>query len=170
LREKSVTTAVLLMYLATVPAANLAVTHYGPVPVGLGLAAPAGVYVVGLALVLRDAARERAGRVAVLIAVVAGAAMSYFLADPALATASAGAFAVGEGMDFVAYEPLRKRGLVVAMAASNAVGLLADSLLFLWLAFGSLEYLPGQMLGKAWMTAAAVILIVAWRQRRRAGA
>jgi uncharacterized PurR-regulated membrane protein YhhQ (DUF165 family) len=66
------------------------------------------------------------------------------------------------------YEPLRKRGLLTAMAASNAVGLLADSLIFLWLAFGSLEFLPGQLLGKAWMTVAAVAVITVLQRRRQA--
>jgi uncharacterized PurR-regulated membrane protein YhhQ (DUF165 family) len=70
-------------------------------------------------------------------------------------------------MDFAVYEPLRQRGLTVAMLASNAVGLLADSLIFLWLAFGSLAFLPGQLLGKAWMTLAAVA-VIALLQRRRA--
>jgi hypothetical protein len=52
------------------------------------------------------------------------------------------------------------------VAASNAVGLAADSLIFLWLAFGSLAFLPGQLLGKAWMTLAAVAVIAAYRSRR----
>lgn len=121
---------------------------------------------VGLALVLRDLAREQAGRSAVLVAIVVGTVLSYLLADPALATASALAFFVAEGMDFAAYEPLRKRGLLIAMVASNIVGLLADSLIFLKLAFNSLEYLPGQILGKAWMTVAAVIILAALRRMK----
>jgi hypothetical protein len=65
------------------------------------------------------------------------------------------------------YEPLRERGLLLAMLASNAVGLAADSLIFLWLAFGSFAYLPGQLLGKAWMTLAAVAVIAAIARSRR---
>ncbi|MCZ4100795.1 VUT family protein [Streptomyces sp. H39-C1] len=161
-------TATLVAYVATIPAANLAVTHFGAVPVGFGYVAPAGVYMVGLALVLRDLAREAAGRGAVLAAIVIGTVVSYFLADPALAGASAAAFAVAEGMDFVVYEPLRKRGFLLAMAASNLVGLLSDSFLFLKLAFNSLEYLPGQILGKAWMTLAAIAILVLLRRRKPA--
>jgi hypothetical protein len=160
--------ATLVAYVATIPAANLAVTHFGAVPVGFGYAAPAGVYMVGLALVLRDLARESVGRGAVLAAIAVGTVLSYLLADPALAAASAAAFAVAETMDFVVYEPLRKRGLLIAMLASNAVGLLADSLLFLKLAFGSFEYLPGQILGKAWMILAAVGVLALLRRRRQA--
>ncbi|WP_211832797.1 VUT family protein [Streptomyces asiaticus] len=161
--------AALAGYIATIPAANWAVTHFGAVPVGFGYVAPAGVYLVGLALVLRDVAREAAGRAAVVAAIVVGAVVSYWLADPALAVVSAAAFAVAETMDFAVYEPLRKRGLLTAMVASNVVGMLADSLLFLHLAFGSLAFLPGQLLGKAWMTLAA-IGVIAVIQRRRAAA
>lgn len=160
---------ILAAYIATIPAANFAVTHYGLVPVGLGYTAPAGVYVVGIALVLRDLAREAAGRAAILAAIAVGTVLSFWLANPQLAVASAAAFAIAETMDFAVYEPLRQRGLITAMAASNAVGILADSLIFLWLAFGSLAYLPGQLLGKAWMTLAAVAVIAAWQRRRTAG-
>ncbi|WP_354395768.1 VUT family protein [Streptomyces atratus] len=156
--------------IATIPAANLAVTHFGAVPAGFGYAAPAGVYMVGLALVLRDLAREAVGRGAVLAAIAIGTVLSYLLADPSLATASAVAFAVAETMDFAVYEPLRQRGLLIAMLASNAVGLLADSLLFLKLAFNSFEYLWGQILGKTWMTFAAVAALTLIRRRKHAAA
>lgn len=156
----------LAAYVATIPAANLLVAHVGVVPVGLGYEAPAAVYMVGLALVLRDLAREVAGRVAVLAAIGVGAALSWLLADPALAAASTAAFLVAEIMDFAVYEPLRQRGLLVAMLASNAVGLLADSLIFLWVAFGNFDYLPGQLLGKVWMTLAAVAVIAVIQRRR----
>jgi len=156
----------LAAYIATIPAANWLVAHYEQAPVGFGYTAPAGVYMVGLALVLRDLAREAAGRGAVLAAIAAGAALSWWLADPALAVASTAAFLVAETMDFAVYEPLRQRGLAVAVLASNAVGMLADSLIFLKLAFDSLAYLPGQLLGKAWMTLAAVAVIAAIQRRR----
>lgn len=162
--------AVFTAYLATIPAANWLITEYGAVPVGFGLVAPAGVYAVGLALVLRDLVREWSGRAASLVAIVIGTLVSFWLADPMLAAASAAAFAVAESLDFAVYEPLRKRGLLVAMGASNAVGMLADSLLFLWLAFGSLAFLPGQLVGKAWMTVAALAVIALIQQRRRAQA
>lgn len=159
--------ALLAAYVATIPAANWAVTRFGVVPVGFGYLAPAGVYAVGVALVLRDLAREAAGRAAVVAAIAVGAVLSWWLADPGLALASAAAFAVSEAMDFAVYEPLRERGLALAMLASNAVGLLADSLIFLWLAFHSLEFLPGQLLGKTWMTLAAVAVIAVIARRRQ---
>lgn len=169
LRTTATAASLLAAYIATIPAANWAVSTWPEAPVGFGLVAPAGVYFVGLALVLRDLVRETAGRAAVLAAIAAGAVLSWWLADPALAAASAAAFAVAESMDFAVYEPLRRRGLLVAMLASNAVGLLADSLIFLRVGFGNFDYLPGQILGRAWMTLAAVAAI-ALIQRRRARA
>jgi hypothetical protein len=46
----------LVAYIATIFGANYAIEHVGFVTVAPGLMAPAGVYFVGLALVLRDAA------------------------------------------------------------------------------------------------------------------
>lgn len=157
----------LAAYVATIPAANLLVTHFGAVPVGFGEAAPAGVYMVGLALVLRDLAREAAGRAAAWAAIGVGAVLSWWLADPALAVASTAAFLVAESMDFAVYEPLRQRGLLVAMVASNAVGMAADSLIFLRVAFGNFDYLAGQLLGKAWMTLAAIAVLSTIRAARQ---
>lgn len=168
IRHRLAGPAALTGYISTIPAANLLITHLGTLPVGLGYTAPAAVYMAGAALVLRDLARETAGRTAVMVAIAVGAALSWWLADPVLAVASTAAFLMAETLDFAVYEPLRERGLVVAMLASNAVGMLADSLIFLWLAFGSLAYLPGQLLGKTWMTLVAVAVIALIQKRRTA--
>jgi hypothetical protein len=80
--------SLLVAYIATIPAANLAVEHWDDAPVGFGYAAPAGVYAVGIALVLRDLAREAAGRGAVLAAIAVGAALSWVLADEQERTAA----------------------------------------------------------------------------------
>jgi hypothetical protein len=62
------------------------------------------------------------------------------------------------------YEPLRKRGWLPAVVASNAVGIVVDSMLFLWLAFGSMALLNGQLVGKAWMTLLALPVIALLRR------
>lgn len=156
-------------YLGTIVAANWAISRFGAVPVGFGLMAPAGVYFAGLAFTLRDLLHAAAGRLAVVAAILAGAGLSFAVASPALAVASAAAFGLSEFADFAVYEPLHRRRWLLAVAASNVVGLVVDSLLFLWLAFGSLTFLPGQIVGKALMTVLAVIVIAAvrhWRKRR----
>ena len=54
---------------------------------------------------------------------------------------------------------------MLAVFASGAVGLVVDSMVFLWLAFGSLEFLAGQVIGKAWMVLASLPLIALLRRR-----
>jgi uncharacterized PurR-regulated membrane protein YhhQ (DUF165 family) len=155
-------------YLGTIVAANWAITQFGLIPVGLGLVAPAGVAFAGLAFTLRDLLHEVAGRWVVLTAIGAGAGLSFLVASPVLALASAAAFGLSELVDLVVYAPLRKRRWLLAVALSNTVGLAVDSVLFLWLAFGSLGFLPGQVVGKAWMTALAVVALAVVRVQRRA--
>jgi uncharacterized PurR-regulated membrane protein YhhQ (DUF165 family) len=154
-------------YILTIFLANWAIQAFGVVPVGLGLAAPAGVYFAGLAFSLRDAVQEALGRRWAIAGILAGAALSALLSGP-LALASGVAFLVSELADFAVYTPLRRRSWAGAVALSNTVGALLDSALFLALAFGSLEFLAGQVVGKLWMTALAVALIALWRRREAA--
>ena len=86
-------------------------------------------------------------------------------APPSLVIASTLAFLLSEIADLGVYTPLARRGLVVAVVASSFVGLVVDSIVFLWLAFGSLEFLAGQVVGKAWMVLLS-IPFVAWLRRR----
>jgi len=152
-------------YLSTIAAANWAINQYGAVPVGFGLIAPAGVFFAGLAFTLRDLLHETGGRTWVLAAIAAGAALSFAVANPTIAIASGAAFAVSELADWAIYEPLRRRRWLLAVAASNTVGIIVDSLLFLTIAFGSLAFLPGQLVGKTWMTLLAVALLIPLRRR-----
>ena len=127
--------------------------------------APSGVLMAGIALVLRDLVQRRLGIAASLLAILAGALLSAVLAPPALVIASAAAFLLSEFADLAIYTPLVRRGLVLAVLASSIVGLVVDSVVFLWLAFGSLDLLWGQIVGKAWMVLLS-IPFVAWLRRR----
>ena len=115
---------------------------------------------------LRDLTQDTLGRGWVVVAIVLGAALSA-LVSPDFALASGLAFLFSESADFLVYTPLRERGWIGAVTASNIVGLVVDSALFLWLAFNSLEFLPGQIVGKAWMTALAVAVLWLWRRGAR---
>ena len=79
--------------------------------------------------------------------------------------ASAAAFLLSEFADLCVYTPLQERRLVLAVLASSVVGLVVDSLVFLQLAFGNLDFLAGQVLGKGWMVLLALPFI-AWLRRR----
>lgn len=151
-------------YLLTIVLANFAIQRFGLVPVGFGLLAPAGVYFAGLAFTLRDLTQEAVGRRWCVVAILAGAALSLALGSGRIAAASGAAFLTSELADFAVYQPLRERRRLLAVALSNTVGALVDSAVFLGLAFGSLVFLPGQVLGKSWMTLAAVLVL--WGVRR----
>jgi queuosine precursor transporter len=164
------------LFALTIPAANWLIGHVGTVcqpagpclvPVGPGLMAPSGVTMAGAALVLRDLVQRRLGVTASSLAILAGAVLSALLAPPALVIASAAAFLLSEFADLAVYTPLARRGLIIAVVASGVVGLVVDSVVFLWLAFGSLEFLLGQIIGKAWMVLISVPC-VAWLRRRDA--
>lgn len=153
-------------YIATILAANWAIEAFGMVSVGFGLIAPAGVYFAGLAFTLRDGVQEYLGKKWVLVAILVGAGLSAIV-SPGLAVASGAAFFLSELLDFAVYTPLRKRGLFPAVLASNLVGAFVDSAVFLFLAFGSLEFLVGQVTGKLWVTLFSLVVLVAIRGYRR---
>ena len=162
------------LFALTIPAANWLIGHAGTVcqpagpclvPVAPGLMAPSGVIMAGAALVLRDLVQRRLGAAASSLAILVGAILSAALAPPALVIASAAAFLLSEFADLAVYTPLVRRGLIVAVVASSVVGLVVDSVVFLWLAFGSHDFLLGQIVGKAWMVLLS-IPFVAWLQRR----
>ena len=182
-RRKIEALAYFLGFIACIPLANWMIGHVGTVcvpqgpclvpvapwgPDGHALRAPSGVLMIGLALVLRDMVQRRLGRGVALVAIVAGAALSGAIAPPQLLVASATAFLLSELADFAVYTPLQSRGLVLAVLASSIVGLVADSVLFLWLAFGSLDYLAGQIVGKLWMVLLALPFIHWIRKRELA--
>lgn len=180
-RRKAAALGYFLAFLACIPAANWMIGHVGTIcalphgpclvpvapwgPDGHALMAPSGVLMIGLALVLRDMVQRRLGRGIALGAIVAGAALSGAVAPPQLVFASFTAFLLSELADFAVYTPLQARGLVLAVLASSVVGAIADSVLFLWLAFDSLEFLAGQIAGKLLMVLLALPFIH-WVRRR----
>ena len=164
----------LVLFCLTIPAANWLIGHVGTVcvpngpclvPVAPGIMAPSGVLMIGLALVLRDLVQRRLGVEFGIGAIIVGAAISAGLAPPSLVVASAAAFLLSEFADFAVYTPLARRRLVAAVFASSVVGLVVDSIVFLWLAFGSLEFLVGQIIGKLWMVLLAIPFVVYMRRR-----
>lgn len=147
MRRQVLALVVALAFVGTVLAANLTLEHLGVLSIG-GLLVPSGVLWAGLAFSLRDAVHELAGRWGVLLAIAAGAVLSFGLGAQ-FAVASAVAFLVSEIADFLVYSPLRRRNRIGAVLVSGMVGLVVDSLLFLQLAFGGLGFLAGQIIGKA---------------------
>lgn len=157
----------LAAYVASIVGANLFITLFGLWSVGFGLMAPAGVYWAGLSFGLRDEVQERLGKTWCIGAIVIGAAISALL-SPQLALASGTAFLVSEALDMTVYTPLHLRNWPAAVVASNVVGSVVDSVLFLTMAGIPLEFLAGNIVGK-W-EATLIVLPVLWiarLQRRR---
>jgi uncharacterized PurR-regulated membrane protein YhhQ (DUF165 family) len=157
-----------------IPTANWLIGNVGTVcvpegpcliPVAPSIMAPSGVLMIGLALVLRDLVQRRLGLQWAVAAIFFGAVLSAFLAPPALVVASATAFLLSEMADLGVYTPLQRRRLMLAVVASSIVGLVVDSIVFLYLAFGSLDFLRGQVIGKAWMVLLA-LPFVRWLRLR----
>ena len=166
----------LALFALTIPAANWLIDNVGTVcapggpcliPVWPGLMAPSGVVMIGLALVLRDLVQRRLGAPMALAAIFGGAVLSATFAPPAIVVASTAAFLLSELADFAVYTPLQRRRFVLAVVASGLVGLVIDSLVFLSIAYGSIDFLVGQVVGKAWMVLLAMPAM-AWLRRRDA--
>jgi len=171
---KYIKPATIISYFLTIPAANWMVQNIGTqsfpngphtMPVGFGYSAPSGVLLIGIALVLRDAAQNYYGKLPALGCVAGGIVASYALA-PSLAFASAAAFAVSELLDFGVFTKLRSFSLPIAVAVSGLVGSIADSFIFLQVAFGSTQFWQGQVIGKLAMSCIAALAIIGWRKTR----
>lgn len=156
-----------LLVMGALIAANWVTTDYGFIPVGFGLEATAGTLFAGVMLASRDAVQDALGRWAVLVIIVLGTALSFAISAPEIAIASALAFGFAELSDFAVYTPIRSRAKfgdkrwAIAVVASNVVGALADTIIFLGVAFGAaaiMPALPGQLVGKLWATVAYLLL------------
>lgn len=152
-------------FVGTVYGANWALKTFGFVDIGFGLTAPAGVLFAGLAFTFRDLTHASLGRLWCIVAILVGASLSFLLEDVGrIALASGLAFLFSEAMDLSVYEPLHRRSWLTAVGLSNTVGLVVDSALFLWIAFGSLDFIEGQIVGKLYMTVLAIGVLWIWRR------
>lgn len=158
----------LVLFALTMPLANYLIGNVGTecipngpclIPVGFGLMAPSGVIVIGLALVLRDWLQELTNWKWSAFAVIIGGVLSFLTSNPFLALASALSFITAEMLDLAVYTPLRKAGKHIAVLASGIVGAFADSLLFVYLAFGSFDFSLGTTMGKLYATVAVSLCL-----------
>lgn len=144
-----------LAYLACLPLANCVMGSWGTVcltggtcliPVAPDLLTPSGTLVPGLALVLRDLVQIHLGRTWALTAIVLGTELAWVLAPMDVIVPSAAAFLVSEMADLAVFDLLKRQTTPVRVAASNLVGLVVDSAVFVALAFGDFGFLTGHTL------------------------
>ncbi len=115
-------------YIASVVILNIGFAYVPMIETPIGMLSPMAV-LAGLVFVLRDFAQRAAGH-GVLFAMVIATVLSFFLADPYVALASAAAFAVAELVDYIVYtvwdRPFHKRILW-----SSIISTPIDTLVFL---------------------------------------
>lgn len=120
-----------LAYVASVVLVNWLFTVIPPVALPGGDLWPPTSLVVGFVFVVRDYAQRAVGH-KVLLAMLAGGVVSYFMAGPEIALASVAAFLVGELLDWAVYtytgRPFSQRILL-----SSLVSTPVDSAVFLCL-------------------------------------
>ena len=149
------------LYVGLIVAVNWAFTVVPLVRLPDGTMWPPVSLIVGFVFVARDFAQREIGH-KVLLAMLAGAAISYVMAGPAVATASAAAFLVSEVADWAVYS-FTRRPLSQRILFSSALGAPIDSVVFL----GGIGLLSAA--GVVAMTASKMVgaLIVWWLIRRR---
>lgn len=120
-----------VIYVGSVVAANWLTHRYGLVPIGFGLVVAAGTFAAGVALLTRNLGQDIVGRLWIVALMVVGIVLSWWLASPALAVASATAFALSETTDMTVYTWLRNRGRPAALMAAGLLSALVDTVVFL---------------------------------------
>ena len=153
-----------LLYIALIVTVNYAFTVVPLVPLPDGTLWPPVSLLVGFVFVARDYAQREIGH-RVLLAMLVGVVLSYLMAGPAVAAASAAAFLVSELLDWAVYT-LTRRPFSQRILFSSAVGAPVDSVVFL----GGIGLLSAT--GVVAMTASklAGAVIVWWLVRRREAA
>ena len=156
--------SVLIMSVVT---ANWLTSTYHFVPVGFGQMATAGTFAAGFALAARDAVQDTLGKRWMLTVLAAAAVLSFAVADPHIAAASAIAFTAAELIDFAVYTPIRRRSHLgdrrwaAAVILSGAAGAVVDTAVFIGIAFGAaaiLGAMAGQLIGKSY--ASLIYLVI----------
>lgn len=145
------------LYLLLIPFVNWSFAHVPTVPMFDGGAWSPMAIVTGLVLVVRDFAQREIGH-AIFIPLFIGIGISFAMAPPEIAIASAAAFAISESVDWFIFT-VSKRPLSQRVLISSAFSAPLDSAVFWMLA--SLA-VPGVFTWSTVLTAIASKLLGAW--------
>lgn len=148
------------LYVLSIVLANVLIGIFGVIPIGFGLYAPAGVLLAGFCFWFRDEVQEYHGVKHTIIYIMIACVISYAISDQNVAVASAIAFIASELQDTLIYSKLRNKNRLLAILLSNTVGSVVDSVLFLYIAFGNIDYVMGQIVGKSYTTIASMLIVI----------
>jgi len=118
----------------------------------------------GLVFILRDMVQTRYGHGA-LIAMLVALVLSYVTSEPAIALASASAFAVSELIDWLVFS-ITKRPLHDRLWLSSALSIPIDTFIFFGMIGALTPVVVGTALASKFAGVTAVWLIMAWRLRK----
>jgi queuosine precursor transporter len=128
------------LYLTCIVAVNFAFSMLPMIELPFNQNIPIGTFLVGFIFVLRDYAQREIGNW-IYLAMIAGVLVSYFMADPFVAVASAIAFGLSELVDAIVFT-YTKKSMRDRILLSSAVSTPVDSAVFLlmlgffnWLGF-----------------------------------
>ena len=174
MRKKTLAVLAFIIYAGAIVLSNWLITHVGIpagpgthlTPVGFGLLAPSGVWAAAISFPARDITQRLGGRWLGVLAILAGAGISYLISSPVIAVASGLTYLCSESADFAVYTPLQKRFFVPAVVTSGCIAAFVDSILFLHLAGlpAGAAAVAGLILGKLWVQLAAGL--VTWKLRK----
>jgi uncharacterized PurR-regulated membrane protein YhhQ (DUF165 family) len=119
----------------------------------------------GLVFILRDMVQTRYGHGA-LVAMLVALVLSYVTSEPAIALASATAFAVSELIDWLVFS-ITKRPLHDRLWLSSALSIPIDTFIFFGMIGALTPAVIGTALASKFAGVTAVWLIMAWRLRKR---
>ncbi|MDD2047450.1 VUT family protein [Pseudomonas putida] len=120
----------------------------------------------GLVFILRDMVQTRYGHGA-LVAMLVALVLSYVTSEPAIALASASAFAVSELIDWLVFS-ITKRPLHDRLWLSSALSIPTDTFIFFGMIGALTPVVAGTALASKFAGVTAVWLIMAWRLRKPA--
>jgi len=140
-----------LFYLASIVTVNWLFAHTDPI---MGI--PPATFLVGAVFVLRDYVQRQIGH-RVLLVMLTGCGISFFMASPMVATASLTAFLAAEAADWLIYTvlPFRFHHRVLA---SSVIGVAVDTLVFLPM-IGLFSWQAAAVMYASKMVAAGVVWI-----------
>ncbi len=150
-----------VLYIVLIVLVNFAFVRIEPIMLPGGTIWPPVALLVGFVFVVRDFAQREIGHY-VLLAMLVGVGLSYFMANPEVARASAVAFLISEIADWAVYS-FTGRPLSQRIFYSSLLGTPVDTVIFLtMIGFFSVA-------GAVAMTASKLLgaIIVWWLVRRR---
>lgn len=120
----------------------------------------------GLVFILRDMVQTRYGHGA-LVAMLAALVLSYVTSQPAIALASATAFAVSELIDWLVFS-ITRRPLRDRLWLSSALSIPVDTFIFFGMIGALTPVVVGTAMASKFAGVTAVWLIMSWRARKAA--